>query len=37
METFLIIALAVSFIFIITQSLMLYKMSKWHREDTPPF
>jgi hypothetical protein len=37
METFLIIALSVSLVFILVQGVMLYKMSQWLEEDKPPF
>jgi hypothetical protein len=37
METFLMIALGISFVFIIVQGVMLYKMSEWLKEDRPPF
>jgi len=37
METFLWIALSASFVFIIIQGVMLYKMSQWLEEDKPPF
>ena len=37
MELFLLIALGVSFVFIIAQSIMLYRLAKMIEEDTPPF
>lgn len=37
METFLMIALAVSFVYIIIQGVMLYKLAEMVRENKPPF
>jgi hypothetical protein len=37
METFLLIALAVSFVYIIVQGVMLYKLAEQLRENQPPF
>jgi len=37
METFLLIALGVSFVYIIIQGVMLYKMAEKLRDNLPPF
>lgn len=37
METYLLIALALSLAYNLAQGIMLYKMSQWHREDKAPF
>jgi hypothetical protein len=37
METFLMIALGISFFWIMVQGVMLYKMSQWLKDDQPPF